>query len=391
MMDGWRGTRRDFGKAVAVGAAALATGASVGYGQQQEQFEREEPGIMDKEFFVRPKELTLRCLQKPGSRALSFAHYKGEPEAWRKACRAKLIELLGYTPPSPGKPRRLRTIEHEGVTIEAWVMEVDANLSMPAYVLIPESGSHNQHAVMAIHGHGEAEPCVGLRDDYHHRFALRTAQAGHLVLCPELRGFGALADMARSDEDHWLNYWGGERAGHFTLVTDGFLYGKTVIGQTIEDLLRWEDWLAQTRGVRTFDSVGISYGGDLAITYPALSKRVRSIYTSGSMGSFAPIFARCCNAPAHCVPGVLQWMDRSDIAGLSAPLPIRLHYGERDVPGPHNASASYNETVEPALKELRAIYQAFGAEDQVSLRVTPGTGHEYEIEDLLTFLTDETS
>jgi hypothetical protein len=153
--------------------------------------------------------------------------------------------------------------------------------------------------------------------------------------------------------------------------------------------LRWEDWLAQTRGVKTFDSVGISYGGDLAITYPALSKRVRSIYTSGSMGSFAPIFARCCNAPAHCVPGVLQWMDRSDIAGLSAPLPIRLHYGELDVPGPNNGSASYNESVEPALAELRAIYRAFGAEDRVSIRVTPNARHEMENADWLAFLAKQ--
>jgi len=107
------------------------------------------------------------------------------------------------------------------------------------------------------------------------------------------------------------------------------------------------------------------------------------------MGSFAPIFARCYNAPAHCVPGVLQWMDRSDIAGLSAPRPIRLHYGELDTPGPHNASASYNETVEPALAELRAIYKALKAEDRISLRVTPGRHHEFENEDLLAFMADQ--
>jgi dienelactone hydrolase len=378
-MSEWRGTRRDFGKVVALGAGVLAVGTQLAKAQ-------DEAAGMDEGFFVRPEELTLRCLQKPGRRELSFANYKGKPEDWRRACRQKLTELLGYEPPAPGTPRRMRSIEHGGVTIEAWVMNVDENLSMPAYLLIPKSGGHRGHAIMAVHGHGHAEPCVGWRDDYHHMFALRLAQAGHLVLCPELRGFGALADMAASDENHWLDYWGGERGGQFTLVTDGFLYGKTVIGQTVEDLIRWEDWLAETKQVKTFDTAGISYGGDLVITYPAFSKRIDRIYTSGSMGSFAPIFARCYNAPAHCVPGVLQWMDRSDIAGLSAPRPIRLHYGELDKPGPDNASASYNETVEPALAELRTIYRAFGAEQQVSLRVTPGRWHEFENEDLLAFL-----
>jgi dienelactone hydrolase len=381
-MSEWRGTRREFGKVVAVGAGVLAIGTRLAQAQ-------DEAAGIDEQFFVRPDELTLRCLQKPGRRQLSFANYKGTPEEWRKACRDKLVELLGYESPAPGTARRVRAIEHGGVTIEAWVMKVNEDLSTPAYLLIPKSGGRRGHAIMAVHGHGHAEPCVGWRDDYHHQFALRLAQAGHLVLCPELRGFGALADMAASDENHWLDYWGGERGGQFTLVTDGFLYGKTVIGQTVEDLIRWEDWLAETKGVKSVDTAGISYGGDLVITYPAFSKRVNKIYTSGSMGSFAPIFARCYNAPAHCIPGVLQWMDRSDIAGLSAPRPIRLHYGELDTPGLHNASASYNETVEPALAELRAIYRAFGAEKQVSMHVTPQRRHEFDNDDLLAFLADQ--
>ena len=79
-------------------------------------------------------------------------------------------------------------------------------------------------------------------------------------------------------------------------------------------------------------------------------------------------------------------MDRSDIAGLSAPCPIRLTYGELDTPSPRNNSAAYNETVQPALAELQRIYQAFGAESQVSLYVTPGSWHEMDNEDLRKFL-----
>ncbi len=122
------------------------------------------------------------------------------------------------------------------------------------------------------------------------------------------------------------------------------------------------------------------------MTYPAFSDRIGKIYTSGSMGSFEGIFSRCYNAPAHGIPDVLNWLDRSDIAGLSAPRPIRLHYGELDVPGPRNNSAAYNETVQPALSDLRAIYKAFGAESQVSLCVTPNSWHEMDNDDLRQFL-----
>jgi len=382
-MNEWSGSRRDFGQALALGAAALAAEARVGEGAVQA---KETP--VDEEFFIRPEELTLRALQAPGRRALSFAQFKGPPAAWREACREKLTELLGYVPPSPGPAERRRVVKHNGVTIEAWVMQVNQNLSVPAYLVMPASGRATRSAVMAIHGHGEAPPCLGLRDDYHHLFAVRLAQAGHLVLCPELRGFGALADMAHWDEGHWLDYWGSRRGRQFTLVTDGFLYGRTLIGQTVEDLVRWEHWLSKTKGVEVLDVAGISYGGDLAITYPVFSFRARRIYSSGSMGSFSAIFARCYNAPAHCIPGVLQWMDRSDIAGLCAPRAIRLHYGELDTPGPKNASASYNETVGPALAELRAIYRAFAAEEQVSRHVSGGRQHEMDIDDLLAFLAD---
>jgi dienelactone hydrolase len=341
---------------------------------------------IDETFFVRPQELTLRLDHGPAERRLSFGNFKGTPATWRQACRDKFAELLGFFRPPRAEAHLLRSAAVDGVTVEAWVMKIDESLSIPAYFLQPRSGAASNKAVMAIHGHGEAEPCLGLHDDYHHAFALKLAQAGHLVLCPALRGFGALGDMAFSDEDRNLDYWRSVRGRQFTLVTDAFLYGKTLIGATVEDLLRWENWLAQSKGIRTVDVAGISYGGDLALTYPVFSERVRRTYSSGSLGSFSVVFSHCYNAPAHAIPGVLRWMDRSDIAGLNAPRPIQLHYGERDTPGPHNNSASYNQTVEPALNELKRIYRAFGAENQISLKVTPEKGHEIDNDDLQDFL-----
>jgi len=158
-----------------------------------------------------------------------------------------------------------------------------------------------------------------------------------------------------------------------------------VIGETVEDLLRWEKWFVKTHDVKELNVAGISYGGDLAIIYPVFSNRIRKIFASGTLGSFSVIFERCYNAPAHCIPGILEWMDRSDIAGLNAPRPIVLHYGELDTPSPTNASASYNETVPQSLEELKEIYKAFGAEDAVQLIVTRGKHHEMDIPQLLEF------
>jgi dienelactone hydrolase len=265
-------------------------------------------------------------------------------------------------------------------------MKIDDNLSIPAYLLIPDDTRDTSRAVMAIHGHGEVDACLGIWDDYHHSFALALAQAGHIVLCPELRGFGALFDVALQKEDSRLDYWRWGTPMAYSLVTDGFLYGKTLIGETTADLLRWEDWLAENQGITSIDAVGISYGGDLALIYPVFSQRVERIFASGTLGSFGVIFDKCYNAPAHCIPGIMQWMDRSDIAGLNVPKPILIHFGELDVPGPNNHSASYNASVPTALKELRTIYRNFGMEDRVQMHVTLGKGHEMDIPLILKFL-----
>ncbi|MCW5977119.1 MAG: hypothetical protein KIT09_03540 [Bryobacteraceae bacterium] len=318
-------------------------------------------------------------------RAVSFGNFSGPAEEWREQCRAKLTELLAFEAPSPGQARELRSTELGGVRIRALVMEVSPALSLPAYLLEPAQGER-RGAVLAIHGHGAISPAIGFHDDYHHRFALELARAGYVVLCPELRGFGALRNLSLHREGYWLDYWATERGRQFTLVTEGFLYGKTLVGQTVADLLRWEEWFCRAQRFDGLDVAGFSYGGDLALTHGALSGRVRRIFAGSALGSYALIYSRSYNAPAHCIPGVLRWMDRSDIAGLNAPRPIALQYGDRDTPGPNNSAAAVNESLEPSVAELRAIYRAFGAEDAVRYVMTPNLGHEIDVKSLLTFL-----
>ena len=375
-------TRRGFVKTMALGSAALAV--------PEYCFSEQRLKIEDS-FFIQPSELTLEFCYPSGARRLSFQNFSDSPEDWKQRCREKLSELLGLSKPAFSRMETKRQIDHQGVRIEALIMHVNKRLSMPGYFLVPRKVNNFKQAVIAIHGHGQVEPSVGLRDDAHHGFALELARAGHMVLSPEIRGFGSLRDLASGTGGMGaggcrLDYWIQEKKSNYTLFTDGLLHGKTMIGQTIEDLLCWENWLVQTKDIGTVDVAGLSYGGDLALIYPVFSKRVRKIFASGTLGSFSAIYTRCYNAPAHCIPGILNWMDRSDIAGLNAPRPITLHYGELDKPGENNYSASYNETVEQSLAELREIYRAFGAENAVSLKVTPAKGHEMDNEALKEFL-----
>ena len=119
-MSGPLQTRREFAKTIGFGTAALLAGG---------RLSRSEGALMsdDAELYIKPDELKLRCLQAPGRRALSFERFKGTPEAWRKTCREKLVESLGFTPPAPAQARRLRTRERDGVRVEAWILEVSSD------------------------------------------------------------------------------------------------------------------------------------------------------------------------------------------------------------------------------------------------------------------------
>ena len=347
---------------------------------------------MDSSFLIRPDELTLRFLHPAPARALSYKTAGGDLAAWRATCQAKLAELLGLESSAPGEVTELRQATHQGVTVNALVMTVSEDLSVPAYLLLPETDAHPGTAAMAIHGHNvrTGAGCLGLEAGLYRGFAMALARAGYVVLLPIHRGFGVLRDVSAQRPGYRMDY---EQSVHFPYVTDTFVHGRTVVGENVADLLRWEQWLAERRGIRRVLAAGLSYGGDLTFAYPVFSERVERLFASGSSGSFALHFCRCYNGPAHCVPGILEWMDRSDIAGLNAPRPLAVQYGELDTPcmnepGDENWAAAYNESVPAFFDEARAIYAAAGAGDQIRLIVTPGVGHMRDTGALLAFFRE---
>lgn len=335
-------------------------------------------------FLITKDELTLKLKYENPEKKIAFHHFKGDYQTWKKEALSKLTELIAYTPPGARNVSELRTTIMDGITYHALVMQVSPDLTIPAYLLVPEGEIRG--AVMAIQGHGSVENVIGLEEDYHHKFGYELAKNGYLVIAPTLRGFSTLSDLAEQTPVDRLDYW--VTYSQFTLVTHLNLYGETLIGKTIEDLIAWEDWVCTNYRFGKIDVAGISYGGDLALYYPVFSKRVNKIFSSGSLGSFNLIFSRCYNAPAHGIPGVLKWLDRSDIAGLNAPRPILLHYGELDIPSETNYSASNNESVGQSVKELKDIYAREHAEDKISLHVTPNIHHEMDVELLKAFLNN---
>ncbi len=338
------------------------------------------------DFIIKSNELRLNFSYPNGERRLAVD--KNDYTGWLERAYPKLLELLCIDTDGKlyGKISEIRMLRRQGYMIKALKMDVGDTLQLPGYLLIPDHPDPDLPPVLGIQGHGSVLGVIGLKDDYHHKFGEELCLSGRIVLAPEIRGFGALKNLSTGLPLGRLDYgnWGNPLA--FTLVTDAFQKGRTLIGDSVSDLLSWADYLLKETGYTEYDTAGISYGGDMALCLTAIDRKVRRAFISGSFGSFSPIFERCYNLPAHCIPGVLQWMDRVDIAAMCMPRPMCFHYGELDVPSMDNASASYNETVMPAYQELLHLYAAYGNEDALSMHVTTGSDHEMDIPVLKDFL-----
>ncbi|MFC7622080.1 alpha/beta hydrolase family protein [Microlunatus sp. GCM10028923] len=335
-------------------------------------------------------DLTLKASSPAPARRLSHINSTGTYRQWADQARQRAFDLIGV-PARTADPSGeiIRTISTGDVATAVIRLTIDDNLSLPGYLSWPnEQEAPSHRVVLALHGHGQVEACLnidGVTEDYHHQFSHRLAERGQTVFTPELRGFGALYDLAAHEPQARLRYWHWGQPMAYTLQTDAFIHGRTLMGDTIHDLLAWEDWLGHHFEIDAIDVAGISWGGDLACSYPLYSRRVRSIFASGTLGSFTHTFRVSGNAPAHCIPGILPWLDRSDIAGLNAPTPIAIHYGENDTPRPGNDSASYNETAIDAFAELQSIYAAAGGPEP-ELIISAGLAHEMDIDALAAWI-----
>lgn len=345
---------------------------------------------MKYEQLLSSEELVLRADSGMPLRRLSHANSNLSFQEWAGRARKRAFDLIGVSDqPDELSGEVVRTAVDADVVTAVIRLDVSGRLSLPGYLSWPRGqDAPAPRIVLALHGHGEVEACLdvdGVSEDYHHQFSHRLAEQGFTTFTPELRGFGALYDLAAHDQEAQLRYWRWGQPMAYTAQTDAFLYGRTLMGDTIHDLLAWEAWLAHNYSIDAIDVAGISWGGDLAWSYPLYSHRVRAIFASGTLGSFTHTFRVAGNAPAHCIPGVLRWLDRSDIAGLNAPIPIAIHYGAEDTPRPGNESAAYNQTAHAAFAELQDIYAAAGAPPP-ELIISDGLAHEMDVDALTEWL-----
>ena len=331
------------------------------------------------------KDLTLKLSYETPEKSLAYKISENQTE-WQAKCREKLAELAAVDFDVKDRTFEIHhTTKTDVGTVFSIIMRVDETLSLPGYLLVPDEILHEM-PVLAVQGHTwDIQGVLGLTDDYHHGFGQELFKAGFVVLVPETRGFGTLVNLAEHDGRKLIYYnWGETMA--YTAVTDAILKGHTLIGDTVKDLYAWGSYLRNYTEKDEYSVAGISYGGDLAVILAALDETVVKTFASGTMGSMAPIFDTCYNAPAHLIPNILKYMDRQEIAQCIAPRSLAVHYGALDVPSENNSSAAYNDTAEPTFNAVKGFFEKMGAGDKIQLIVSPGLEHEMDNAALIEFM-----
>jgi dienelactone hydrolase len=298
----------------------------------------------------------------------------GSFDRWRDRRRARLEELLG---PLPIRVRpdleTLETVHCDGYRREKIVFDTESTMSVPAYLLIPDSRQFPGPAVLAIHGHGPGKDLVcGLAETEapNGDYAVQLVRRGYVVLAPDLRCFGERADW--NPPDHYACD---------TNLVHAVMAGWRPLTQNLWDLARCIDVLADhplVDGSR-IGAVGLSYGGTMSLFLAAWDPRVAAAVVSGYFSSWAASHRMPWNmCGSQVLPGMLGRIEHVDLGAMIAPRPLLVETGTEDLLFPLAAASG-------SMVELRAVYGWLGASDRLQHDVFQG-GHQWHGEAAYPFL-----
>jgi len=343
-----------------------------------------------------------------GEFPLSFLNAKFRSlRAWKKKARAKMLELLHYTPAScDPKPETIERVEEAEYVRETITFQTTPQLRVPAYVLVPKKAPRPLPAIVALHDHGgfylwgkeklvetPGEHAVLSEFKRHYyegkSIANELVRQGYLVIVIDMFYWGDRRMLLDDDPDDWrsrpstltrerIQAFNGRSGQNEQLV------GRTIFaaGFTWPGVLCWDD-------VRTVDylctrpevdrhrigCVGLSVGGLRSCYLAALDERIKAAVVVGWMTSFPwqlQKHIRNTIGLTKVIPGLYQYLDYPDIASLAMPAPLLVINGSQD-------TLFHPEGVQASFRKLQDCYRKAGVSEQLATRLYD-TPHEFNLQ-----------
>lgn len=309
---------------------------------------------------------------------------------WRGKTRNLLRDLLGLDKMEMCSLTPVRGEQEflpDGVVREHWRIQVEPDVWMPFYLLIPEHSGPDTRPFLCPPGHGGAGKYSVAGVDrysavaekirfYNYDYGSQLARLGYVALCPDSRGFGERREDPADAQDEAVALKGD----CCWLAHMGEPLGIPVAGMLTWDLMRAADFLQQDGrwAVDKLSCLGFSGGGMQTLWLSALDERVTCAVISGYMYGYRDallILNRNCSC--NYVPHLWEHLDMGDIASLIAPRPLLIQSCRDDrLNGPRGL-----ENVLEQVDVVRQAYQRLRAEGRLLHEICEGP-HQWHGEHL---------
>jgi dienelactone hydrolase len=317
------------------------------------------------------------------------AENSDEVRAWQREFRAHLLSLLGIpriaecAKGSKGSERVMGQVEVEDHIREEWLLETEPGFWVPFYLLKPKGVTEPRPLVLATHGHLKEGRHVyaGLAATEEERkensakdrdIAVQAVREGYIAIAPDMRGLGSLRRQPEKDKDANNSC---ER-----LQMQAMLFGRTLLGERVWDVMKLVDWAAQRDDVDSsrIAITGGSGGGTVSLFAAACDERISAAVPAAYFCSFEHSIGSIYHCACNYVPGILAAAEMYDVAGLIAPRPFLAVSAKKDPIFPFPAA-------QESFARLRRIYEAAGVGDRCEFFAADG-GHRYYKEPVWPFI-----
>lgn len=318
-------------------------------------------------------------------RKLRFqATTRKQADAWQKQLHAKLTELVGGFPQrTPLKAVSLDTKKLPHFTREAFAFESRPGMGVFGYVIKPANATGKLPVVVCIPGHGRGvDDIAGIDENgqertekgfYEYDFAVQVAEMGMAAVAVEPMAFGCRRD-ARSRKG------GLKQSACQPTAGSALLLGETMIGWRVWDVMRAIDFIESRPDLdgQRVGCMGISGGGTATLFSTALDPRIKACLVSCYLNSFKSSIMSMSHCIDNYVPGILNWAEIADIAGLIAPRAFFAESGREDPIFPLPAA-------QEAFSQVKRTYEVYGAAERCEHHVFEGK-HQFNGQRGLPFL-----
>jgi dienelactone hydrolase len=323
--------------------------------------------------------------------------------AWQQTARATVLKHLSYAPPPVPPAAEILRREDRGDYVQEYLtFQTTPDIRVPAYMLIPKTGTLPAPGIVALHCHGgfyvwgkeklvetgREHPALTeyKQQLYHGRsIASELARRGYVVVVIDAFYWGerrmildddpaSYREPAQMTKEDVSTFNRRSQQGEQLVARSLFTAGITWPGVALWDDLRAVEYLASRPEVdpARLGCVGLSMGGYRSFLLAALEPRIKVAVDVGWMTSFAAQIKRhvvhTVGLSFH-IAGLYRYLDLPDLAALIAPRALLVINGSKD-------SLFAPDGVRAAFGKIEACFRKAGVADRQQCRLYD-TPHEF--------------